>query len=330
MTHRVRLLAVLVVTAACLGLALWGIDTQKVFEALSAMQLRWIPVAMAAIIAVFFARVLRFQLLLGDARPGFGRQTVVCGIAFLAINVVPLRLGEFVRSFLLLDDDVEWGTSLGAVVMERIVDLFMLLGMLLLVAMAVDLPGTVEVQGIDVLAAGQRAIGVALVVLIGGLGVLGVANEGLLGLLSRIPLLGERVAGFSRTFRTATAQFVSRPAAAVAVLALAVFVWAGTIVSVWALLMAFPEIPARWDVALAVTAFTVAGTVAIPTPGFFGPFEVFCKAVLVLWAVDPAVAATFAVVWHLHQFGFHVVSGVGLMLREGLGVGALVAGGPGA
>jgi len=99
---------------------------------------------------------------------------------------------------------------------------------------------------------------------------------------------------------------------------------------VWLLFSAFPGIPVRWDLALAVTAITVAGTVAIPTPGFFGPFEVFCKAVLVLYAVEPAVAATFAVVWHLHQFGFHVVTGGLLLVREGLSLRALVQGSTGA
>ncbi|MCB9675727.1 MAG: flippase-like domain-containing protein [Alphaproteobacteria bacterium] len=324
MNQKGRALAVFAVTAACLVWALWGVEIDRVRAALGSMQLAYVPLALAVITGVFLLRVLRFQLLLGDARPSFGRQVVVCGIAFLGINVVPLRLGELVRSFMLLDDDVSWGTSLGAVVMERVVDLFCLLGMLLLVSVAVDLPATVEVQGIDVLPVAQRSIAVGLAVLMSGLVALGVASHAIVAALGRVPIVGPRLATFATSFRAATAELASRPGRAAAVSGLAVLVWAGTITCVWLLLSAFPGLPATWEVALAVTAFTVTGTVALPTPGFFGPFEVFCKAVLVLWSVEPTLAATFAIVWHLHQFGFHLVTGMGLLVREGLSLTALV------
>ncbi|MEZ4318642.1 MAG: lysylphosphatidylglycerol synthase transmembrane domain-containing protein [Myxococcota bacterium] len=318
------------ITVVCLAGAVWGIDTDKAWDAVGTMQLRYVPVALAVIALVFLARVQRFQLLLGDARPSFGRQVVVCGVAFLGINVVPFRLGEFVRSFMLLEDDVSWGKSIGAVLMERIVDLCSLLAMLFLVGVAVELPSTVVVQGVDVLAAGQRALAVLLLVLMGGLVALGVGNRVVVDGIGRVPVIGPRLARFAGELRTATAELASNPVRALAVAGLAVLIWGGTTTSVWVLLHAFPGVPVRWDVALAVTAFTVAGTVAVPTPGFFGPFEVFCKAVLVLWSVEPALATTFAIVWHLHQFGFHVVTGTALLLREGLSLTALVKGSTGA
>jgi uncharacterized protein (TIRG00374 family) len=321
---RIRAVVVLVVTVGALLWAVRDVDPGRALAAIGSMDTRWIPAALAAITAVFFARVARFQLLLGDARPSFARQSVVCAIAFLGINVVPFRLGEFIRSLLLLDDGVDWGTSLSAVVLERIVDLFCLLGMLLLITVFVSLPATVEVQGIDVLSAGQRAIAVVLVGLIAGLLALAVAHDAVVPHLARTPAIGERAAFFATQFRNATVAFARAPLRAVGVSALAVCVWVGTIASVWMLLQAFPGVPARWDVALAVTAFTVAGTTAVPTPGFFGPFEVFCKAVLVLWAVEPTVAATFAVVWHLHQFGFHVVTGGAMLFWQGLSLTELV------
>ncbi len=322
--QRARAGLVVAVTVGALLWAVWDVEPGRALAAVAAMDARWIPAALAAITAVFFARVARFQLLLGDARPSFARQTVVCGIAFLGINVVPFRLGEFVRSLLLLDDGVDWGTSLSAVVLERIVDLLCLLGMLFLVSIWVELPATVMVRGIDVLSAGQRAIAVLLAGLVAGLVGLGVAHDAVVPLIRRIPGVGERLGVFATRFREATLAFVAAPVRTLVVAGLAVSIWAGTIASVWMLLQAFPGVPVGWDVALAVTAFTVAGTVAIPTPGFFGPFEAFCKAVLVLWAVDPAVAATFAIVWHLHQFGFHVVTGGALLVWQGLSLTDLV------
>lgn len=323
---RVRLAVVLAVTAASLGYALWGIEGEKVAHALVSLRWPWLVPVIAAITTGFVARVVRFQLLLGPARPSLARQVSVCGIGFLAINVVPLRLGEFVRPFMLLDDDIPWGTSLGAVVLERVVDLCMLLSMLTLVSFAVDLPDVVVVRGIDVLAASQRGIGVALVGLIGGLAAVVLGGEPVLGLVRRIPVLGGRLASFGSSFREGIAHLFARPLRALAVFALGALVWSSTVAGAGFLLLAMPGLPTGWQVALAVTAVTVTGTVAVPTPGFFGPFEVFCKATLVLWAVEPSLAATYAVLWHLLVFGFHVVTGSALLVREGASLSGLVAG----
>lgn len=323
---RIRLAVVLAITAASLLYALWGIEADKVAHALTSLRWAWLVPVVAAITTGFVARVVRFQLLLGPARPTFGRQVVVCGIGFLAINVVPLRLGEFVRPFMLLDDDVTWGQSLGAVVLERVVDLCMLLGMLALVSFAVDLPDVVQVRGIDVLAAGQQAIGVALVGLIGGLLAVVSGGEPVLALVRRIPAIGPRLAAFGGSFREGIAHLFARPLRALAVFGLGALIWGSTVAGAGFLLLAMPGLPTGWEVALAVTAVTVAGTVAVPTPGFFGPFEVFCKATLVLWAVEPSLAATYAVLWHLLVFGFHVVTGSALLVREGASLTGLVEG----
>lgn len=321
---RLRLAVVLLVTGLSLGYALWGLELHVVGAALGTLRPGYVALALGTTTLAFFARVVRFQVLLGEARPAFGRQVVVCGIAFLAINVVPLRLGELVRSFLLLEDDIPWGRSLGAVVIERVVDLVSLLVMLSLVSFAVELPAAVLVRGIDVLAAGQRAIGGALGVL--GLGLVAVVLGGAFvdGLLARVPHIGPRLADFGASFREALVELGRRPASGVAVFGLAFVVWASTVATAWSLLLAFPGLPASPEVALAVTAVTVVGMVALPTPGFFGPFEVFCQATLLLWAVDPSVATTFALLWHLIAFGFHVVTGTPLLFREGLSLGGVV------
>lgn len=319
-----RLGLLLLGTFGCLAWVLAGLEPHSILGAIQQVDVRYLLPVCALITTVFLLRVVRFQLLLGDVRPPFTRQLVVCGIAFLAINVAPFRLGELVRSFMLLDDEVDWGRSLGAVAVERVLDLLALLGMLALVGFAVDLPAAVVVQGIDVLAAGQRVIGIALVVLITLLVAVLSGGERVLTPLARIPAVGPRVLALSQNFRGALQHLAERPHHLVAAGGLAIAIWALTTVYVRWLLLAFPGMPTDWSVALAVTTFTVVGTVAIPTPGFFGPFEAFCKATLVLWAVDPAAAAALAILWHLLAFGFHAVTGGLLLLREGLSLGELI------
>ena len=57
---------------------------------------------------------------------------------------------------------------------------------------------------------------------------------------------------------------------------------------------------------------------AIPTAGFFGAYELFCRAALELWGVPDSLAATFALVLHLTQFGFIVVLGGFFLMLEGM------------
>lgn len=320
----VRLLLVFALTAASLAAALWGVELRAVGQALATVRPGMLSLAIAVVALVFLARVLRFHLLLGEGRPTFARQVTVCGVGFLAIQVVPLRLGEFVRPFMLEEDGVPWGRALGAVVLERVIDLVMLLAMMLGVSLLVELPATIVVQGVDVLAAGQRGTSVLLAALLGGLFALAVSGARLDAAFARVPVVGARVASFAGSMRGAVSELIARPAVGAAAVLLGAAVWGLTILSVAVLLRAFPGLPVSGQVALTVTAVTVAGTVAVPTPGMVGPFEVFCKATLLLWAVDPDLATALAITWHATAFGFHAVMGVGLLVAKGLSLGQLV------
>ncbi|RME24291.1 MAG: hypothetical protein D6798_11570, partial [Deltaproteobacteria bacterium] len=105
---RRKLAAILLVTLAFLVAALWGIDLRVAAEALS--QTRW-PVALGGISLYFVLHLLRsarLWLLLGGV-DGRGRRLrlvrlfSISAVGFLAINVIPLRLGEAVRPWLLHD-----------------------------------------------------------------------------------------------------------------------------------------------------------------------------------------------------------------------------------
>ena len=325
MTGQLRMILLLVVTVGCLVFALWGIELDKVQAALVSIRWPLLLGVLALLVGQFFLRVWRFQILLGPERPSWGRQVVVSAIGFMAINVMPLRMGEVARPWLLTQDDVPMGHSFGAVAVERVLDLLMLLGLLSVVAFVLDMPSeTILVQGIDILAASQKAIGTVLLVAVVVMAVLALGGTRAAKLMAGIPKIGPKVLRFAKTFRSAAMHLVVRPAQGTTALLLSVVIWIAAIAQTYVLLWAFPEVPHTATVATAVATMTFTGVITIPTPGFFGPFEVFCKAVLVLWAVDPDVATTFAVVWHLHIFAFNLVPGLAFMVRDGLSMHNLV------
>ena len=134
-----RLAIVLAVTAGCLAWVLAGIDLSVVQLSLS--DANWW--ALLPIIVIYLCnhciRSLRLRMLLGRPEIPFRDMFSIITLGFLAINVVPLRLGEFVRPYLLKErHGVDYGQSIAAVFVERLLDLLCLLGMLLLVAWWVD------------------------------------------------------------------------------------------------------------------------------------------------------------------------------------------------
>ena len=157
---RVKIAVVLIVTLLCLGWVVSGIDPEQLQVSLAGARWLWMLPMVGIYICAHALRSLRLGLLLGAEVPFVGLFSIT-SIGFLAINVVPLRLGEFVRPYLLLEaHQIPFGQSLAAILLERLLDMTMLLGMLLLVGWVVDLPTEgVVVAGIDVVSAGQRFAG---------------------------------------------------------------------------------------------------------------------------------------------------------------------------
>jgi glycosyltransferase 2 family protein len=324
---RLRSALVLIATAVCLGWVLMGIDLNKAAGALGEVNWWLMLPLFASYLFTHLLRAWRYQLLVGPELT-LRRSTLVCATGFLAVNVVPFRLGEFVRPYLLTRDEMPFGQGLGAVVLERLLDIAMLLGLLSIVAFFIDLPAAIQVGGIDVVRAGQRTAATTLTVGALGLVVLGIGGAPLrtwlTGRLRRLPL-GDKVAELAGSLVSSLTALRATPWRALATLALSIAVWATTVLSVWIALHSFPGVPTTLTAATVVWTSTIAGLVALPTPGFFGSYEAFCLAALLLWGTDPDLGRTFAVFLHLTHFGFTVGIGVPALLAEGTSLRALVA-----
>lgn len=317
---RLKVALVLVFTILCLGWVLWGLDPATF--AVGVQSFRWerMLVVFVLYLSTHALRSLRLIWILG--RPvRFTRMFSILSVGYLAINVMPLRLGEFVRPYLLAErEGVPFGAAMAAIFVERLLDVAMLLVMLLAVAFFVELPeGALVVQGTDILAAGQKLFGTMVALGLGGLVVVGLMGERALRWTDRLPL-----GSFVRRFVEGIRGLAARPGELAWILVTSVVIWVVTLWSVQVSLSAFPGMPSDFGAALTVWASTLAGMAAIPTPGFFGGFEAFCAAGLVVMGVELDAARTFAVILHVGQFGFTVFCGLVALLWEGLSLRELV------
>jgi len=324
---RLKLAAVLLVTVLFLGLALGGVDVDHALEAVSSFSVVVLVPMALCYLSAHALRAWRLQILLhgeGTA-PRYSRVFSINTVGFLAINVMPLRLGEMVRPYLLWErEKVPLGSALAAVLMERLLDLMALLVMLFGLGFAVDLPADgLTVQGIDLVGAGQKTIGALVGIGVAGTVVVVVVGEPILQWVRRLPL-GDRIAGLAGRFRDGLLALARRPLRLLLLLSITTGVWALTLGGVLSVMVGFTGIPATLGSVWATWTATITGMTLIPTPGFFGAYELFCSRALWLFDVDSDVAKAFAVVLHLGQLGFTIAIGAIFLAVEGLSLRDLV------
>lgn len=325
---RWKLLAVMLVTVISLAVVLWGIDLGKATDSLRQFRAEMFLPLLLIFVAAALLRAFRFSLLL-DAPVDFKSMFGVVAVSFLAVNVVPLRMGEFVRPYLLHERHrVPWGTGLAAVVTERLLDLLGLLSLMLIVA--VNTPDLhVVVAGIDVLTVGQRTIGAAALVVMVGIVALTIAGEAGVSAIERViaAMLPSAAAPFGRLGRTLVGGFRSffrRPWHSAGALLCTVQLWTIGVFSAVCAMRGFPGLTLGLDGILFSWAATLAAMNLMPTPGFVGSFDGGAIGSLVVLGIDADLARAYALGFHAFMFSFNAIVGLLFAFTHGIDVVAAV------
>jgi uncharacterized protein (TIRG00374 family) len=152
------------------ALAVWltfrGKDVAGIWRAVRGCDGRYVVPAMLLLVAAHLVRTVRWGLLLEPiARVSFARLNAVCAVGFMAVLVLPFRLGELARPYLVADPPrLRVAAAMSTIVLERLADA--LAATLLVVTAAVVVPrgtpGAAVVQGAGVLALAAFALGVVL------------------------------------------------------------------------------------------------------------------------------------------------------------------------
>ena len=240
--------AVLVVTGLCLAWVLHGIEWPELLGALEQADLLMVLPVFGVYLLNHCIRSVRLRLLLNRPDIPFREMFSITTVGFLAINVVPLRLGEFVRPYLLKErQQVDFGQSLAAIVVERLVDLVCLMVLLLMVGLFVDIPETgLIIQGVDVVRVGQQVFGVSIAAGLVFLVALVAIGEPVIRLVVRlipVPAVAEKIGGFLGSFHTGLVGLLKRPVHGALILLMSAAMWTGIVGSTWLVLFAFEGLP---------------------------------------------------------------------------------------
>ena len=282
----------------------------------------WAAIFVAVYAVSHGARVVRwYQLVrpLGEVEPAKVHR--IGAVGFTAIMLLPLRLGELVRPYLLARRSaLSMSSALGTAVVERVVDGLVITGLLFATLATYDgerAIGFARTTGLVSAAIFVPALGVCLLALWRKAWTVALV-ERLIGVVSAG--LASRLAGMLDAFIDGFRGLVAGGTAA-RFLGLTLLYWGANVASMWLLARyGFELALGPWEVAT-VMAILVVGIMIPAGPGLAGNFEFFLLRGLGLFlalelAAVEARAAAFAAALHILQFAVIVVPGLGVMWAD--------------
>jgi len=300
------------VTLVCLALAIYGVNFSELQIALAGANYVLIAPALLMWLIGYVARTLRWRAILAGSPVGsltslFG----VLMVGFATNNLLPARLGEFARAYLLRRrTGLRKTFVLASIFLERIFDGLALVAVIMVVSALVELPNSA--RNLEYIA-GVLFIGV-------GLGVIVVLYRyefvaKVVALVTRP--LPARIGAFANGAFTSFVHGLSsmrRPKVVASTSFLSVVVWGIEWAAYMFVVSAFNLGLSPWQQAAACAFLLVVVNLGImlpAAPGYVGTFQFFAVSALAVWEVPREEALAVAIVAHLTQYV--LVTGIGLL-----------------
>ncbi len=287
----------LVVSLIFLYLAFQGQDFAKIGKALSEANYWWLVPALGAYFLGVWVRAVRWHFLLGPIkRVPVKRLFPVVVIGYMANDVLPVRMGEIVRSYVLgKRENVSKTGALATIVVERMMDGITML--LFLASAALFVTINKDIEGIEKLAAVVFLLFIVIFFVVA-------SNRGLLlGLegffLKLLPAaIRPKVAGLADKFIDGL-QVLRQWRDLLIVFALSVAAWLCEAAMYWMVALAFSGLNLSWQAVIMTLAVANLFTLVPSTPGYVGPFDFAANKVLVSVFLVPAeLASSYVILLH--------------------------------
>jgi len=293
-------------------------DVEQSREILSEAKLNWLGLAAISYLALFPLRGLRWSWLLSDIRPIATRistETFIVGA--MANNILPARLGDLVRAYVLgRQAKIPATTTFSNVLLERIIDgctVIALLSSVLLLAP----PDSQDF----------RLIGSVMAVIFFG----AFAACLLLAATPKLfwtlldPVLERLPAQFARKLKDRLLllleglNILRRPTLMFKILGVSVLIWILE-ASVYMICQRAFGMQIPFSGLILVMSVLTLGLTAPSGPGFIGVFEGLILAGTLLYGVDQSTGLAFAIAIHLIHYVPVTILGLFIAWRIGLNV----------
>lgn len=293
-----NLIISLIVSGGFLYLAFRNVKLDELGAALGRVNGGWLLVSIGVSLLIMVFRAWRWQLELRPlAHVPLGRLWVITAVAYMAINLLPVRLGEVVRPWLLSRrSTVSFPNVVGNIVVEKTMDSILILFYILVGLTTIEnLPVWVR-RGAIFPAVGASLL-VTLVLLFWWRGEAFVDRWVL-------HLLPERFRGSLKKILASMAdgmRVIPNPGLLLAVFLVSLVLWFLPILSSYIMIRAF-DLNAPFSAALVVFIFVGFGTALPNLPGMIGPYQYACQLALGLFGVSEVDGLAYGLVLNAVQF----------------------------
>ncbi len=315
------------ISAFFLFLLFRKIDLHKLAAAFATMDYRYLWPAVALTFVSYFLRAVRWKYLLNPQK-----KTLLANlfsatiIGYMANNLLPARLGEFVRAYVLAQkESLDTSSVFATLVVDRLCDGFTVLLVLLITFFTVRLPVGMENVQQGLVTGGYVTLALYLLVMV----FLFVLKKRTFWTLQQvktllkpfparlsekvIPVLGSFIAGL---------RLSTKPFDLAAILIVSLLIWASAIWPVDLLLRSF-GIVLPISASMFIMVFLVFAVMVPASPGYVGTYHFACVTALQAFGIQSEKALSVALVIHGTGFFPVIVAGFFYVWRDKLSLKAI-------
>jgi len=154
--HGVKMVLGIIISLIFLGLALYNINFTKLAHTFRQINIRWLLLSgIFILVANYFRSLLWYQLLRRHSQPHIWDFFRIITIGYFVNNILPFRLGEVVRAWLLgKRERLSTSLAVATVVLERGMDLLVLLFYFILMMFIIPFENWLKLSGLILAAIG--------------------------------------------------------------------------------------------------------------------------------------------------------------------------------
>lgn len=316
----------MVVSLFFLGLLLRKIDGRQLVEALRHLDWRYLLAAVGFTFVSYWLRAVRWRLLLLYERPIALRSLYAATIiGYMANNLFPARLGEFIRAWVLAErEHLKTASVFASLVIDRMLDGLSVMVMLLLVLLTLRLPPGME-QAATMLRAGGATTLVVYLCVVCFLFLLKARPVQALRLLALLmrpfpPRLGERLIPLAGSFLEGL-RLAPGMCNLALIMACSALIWITATLPIDLILRGF-GIHLPLTASFFIMVLLVFAVMVPAAPGYIGTYHVACYTGLAAFQLPDTQAVSIALVIHGISFfpvilaGFYHLWSDGISLRR--------------
>lgn len=304
----------MMISAIALTLAIWGVKPGRLLVVLEGAQYGYLVPAIAALIVGLAARSMSWKQLL-KGRLSWRTAFEALNVGYLLNTILPLRLGELGRAYLIrLEAGVPIGHAIASVITERLIDAGVSLSGLL-----AALPFIVGAGWVDHV---TLTVGIAFIAAALGMILLSSNRSRLTRLFLRLPRKGPlRILAATDDFLGGLEEMFQ-----FRILTFAGF-WSLTAwITTWIqlhILFRLVGLETDWVAYLFVSGITAFGAGLPSSPGAVGVFELSVVAAMRVLGYSPESGLSVAILWHGLQVLITALVGSWALLAHGRRAGEI-------